>query len=129
MTTQTFTSGQILTAAQMTTLQSNAGFNLTLNAQTGTTYTTVLTDAGKFVTLNNAAAIVLTIPLNSSVAYTTGDQINLMQLGAGQVTITPTAGVTIRSSGTKLKTTAQYSVATVVKIDTDTWVAIGNLTA
>ena len=103
--------------------------NLTLNAQTGTTYTLVLSDAQKFLTLSNASAITLTVPPNSSVAFTTGDQVNLMQLGAGQVTIAAGSGVTIRSAGSKLKTNAQYAVATLVKIDTDTWVAVGNLTA
>lgn len=103
--------------------------NMTLNAQTGTTYTLVLTDAHKFVTLSNASAITMTVPPNSSVAFETGDQVNLMQLGAGQVTIAAGSGVTIRSAGSKLKTNAQYAVATLVKIDTDTWVAVGNLTA
>lgn len=103
--------------------------NMTLNAQTGTTYTLVLTDAHKFVTLSNASAITLTVPPNSSVAFETGDQVNLMQLGAGQVTITAGSGVTIRSSGSKLKTGSQYAVATLVKIDTDTWVAVGDLSA
>ena len=102
---------------------------LTLNAQTGTTYTLVLADAHKFVTLNNASAITATVPPNSSVAFQVGDQINLMQLGAGQVTIAAGAGVTIRSEGTKLKLKAQYAVATLLKIDTDTWVAVGNLSA
>jgi len=103
--------------------------NMTLNAQTGTTYTLVLTDAHKFVTLSNASAITLTVPPNSSVAFETGDQVNLMQLGAGQVTVSPGAGVTIRSAGSKLKTSAQYAVATLLKIDTDTWVAVGSLSA
>ena len=101
--------------------------NLTLNAQTGTTYTLVLTDAHKFVTLSNASAITLTVPPNSSVAFETGDQVNLMQLGAGQVTVAAGAGVTLRSAGSLVKTSAQYAVATLVKIDTDTWVLLGNL--
>ena len=101
---------------------------LTLNAQTGTTYTLVLTDSAKFVTLSNASAITLTVPTNASVAFPTGTQINIMQLGAGQVTISG-AGVTLRSAGSKLKTSAQYAVATLVKIATDEWVAIGSLSA
>lgn len=103
--------------------------NMTLNAQTGTTYTLVLADAHKFVTLSNASAITMTVPPNSSVAFETGDQVNLMQLGAGQVTIAAGSGVTIRSEGTKLKMRGQYAVATLIKIDTDTWVAVGNLVA
>jgi hypothetical protein len=125
-TRQDFTAGQILLAAE---LDAMATAMIALNAQTGTSYTTVLTDDGKLVTLDNGSAITLTIPPNGTVAYGIGTQINLMQLGAGQVTITPGAGVTIRSAGSKLKTSAQYAVATCVKIASDTWVAVGNLTA
>lgn len=123
---ETFTVGQILTAAECTNL---AIAMIALNAQTGTSYTTVLADDGKLITLDNGSAITLTIPPNGTVAYGIGTQINIMQLGAGQVTIAPGAGVTIRSAGSKLKTSAQYAVATCVKIATDTWVAVGNLTA
>ena len=102
---------------------------MTFNNQTGTSYTAVLLDAHKTVTMTNASASTLTVPPNSSVAFAIGDQINIMQLGAGQVTITAGSGVTIRSSGSKLKLTGQYSVATVVQIAADTWMAVGNLSA
>lgn len=123
---ETFTAGQVLTAAECTNL---AIAMIALNAQTGTTYTTVLADDGKLITLDNASAITLTIPPNGTIAYGIGTQLNLMQLGAGQVTIAPGAGVTIRSAGSKLKIAAQYGVATCVKVGTDTWVAVGNLAA
>lgn len=102
--------------------------NLTLNAQTGTTYTLVLTDAHKLVTLSNASAISLTVPTNASVAFDIGDQVNLLQLGAGQVTVSG-SGVTIRSEGSKLKLKGQYATATLVKIGTDEWVLLGNTAA
>jgi hypothetical protein len=124
-TRETFTAGQVLTAAECTNL---AVSMIALNAQTGTTYTAVLADDGKLVTLSNASAITFTIPTNASVAFGIGTQINIMQLGAGQVTVAG-AGVTLRSAGSKLKTSAQYAVATCCKIDTDTWVIIGNLSA
>ena len=102
---------------------------LTLNALTGTTYTLVLADAGKFVTQSNASAITTTIPPNSSVAFPIGTQVNLLQLGAGQVTVAAGAGVTIRSQGSKLKLSGQYATATCVKIATDEWVLLGNTAA
>jgi hypothetical protein len=102
---------------------------MTFNNQIGTSYTAVLLDAHKTVTMTNASASTLTVPPNSSVTFAIGDQINIMQLGAGQVTITAGSGVTIRSSGSKLKLTGQYSVATVVQIAADTWMAVGNLSA
>lgn len=125
-TRQSFTAGQVLTAAQQNAL---ATAMVALNAQTGTTYTAVLTDDGRLVTCDNAAAITFTIPPNSSVAFGIGTQINIMQLGAGQVTIAAGVGVTLRSAGSKLKTSAQYAVATCCKIATDTWVVVGNLSA
>ena len=125
-TRETFTAGHVLTAADMTAV---ATAMVAINAQTGTTYTAVLADDGKLVTCSNAAAIALTIPPNSSVAFGIGTQINIMQLGAGQVTITAGAGVTLQSAGSKLKTNGQYAVATCCKIATDTRVVIGNLAA
>ena len=125
-TRQVFTAAQVLTAAEQNAL---ATAMIAINAQTGTTYTTVLSDDGKLITCDNAASIALTIPPNSSVAYGIGTQINIMQLGAGTVTITAGAGVTLRSAGSKLKTDAQYALATCAKIATDTWVVVGNLKA
>ena len=123
-TRESFVPGQVLTANEQNAL---ATAMIAINAQTGTTYTTVLTDDGKLITADNASPIALTIPPASSVAYGIGTQINIMQLGAGQVTITAGAGVTLNSSGSKLKTKDQYSVATCAKIATDTWVVVGNL--
>ena len=90
-----------------------------INAQTGTTYTLVLTDAGKNVTLSNASAVTVTIPANSSVAYPTGTVISFTNLGAGTVTISAAGGVTL--NGTTL-TIAQYSRSSIMKTATDTWV-------
>lgn len=125
-TRETFTAGQVLTAAEMTAV---ATAMIAINAQTGTSYTAVLADDGKLITADNGSAITLTIPPNSSVAFGIGTQINIMQLGAGQVTVTAGAGVTLRSAGSKLKTSAQYAVVTCCKIATDTWVVVGNLAA
>jgi len=125
-TRESFTSGDVLLASELNNM---ATAMIALNAQTGTTYTLVLTDDGKLVTCDNASAITLTIPLNSSVAFGIGTQINIMQLGAGQVTIAGAGGVTLRSEGSKLKLKGQYAVATCAKIATDTWVIVGNLSA
>lgn len=120
MSRQTFTSGQILTAAQCTQLQ-DAIWSDDVNAQTGTTYTLLLTDAGKQVTMTNSAASVLTIPPNSSVAFVVGVRIQVIQLGAGAVTITAGSGVTAQTSYQSLAMT-RYSVVTLIKTATDTWV-------
>jgi hypothetical protein len=126
---EAFVDGDVLSASDVNS--TNEGVNdlaiAVANAQTGTSYTLALTDVAKVVKLTNASAITLTVPPNSSVAFPTGTQILLYQGGAGQVTITAGAGVTINSSGSKLKLTNQYSIAGILKLDTDEWVAFGNL--
>jgi len=97
-----------------------------LNTQT-TSYTAVLTDAGKVVEINNASANTFTIPPNSSVAFPIGTYINIAQYGAGATTITPGVGVTIRNRA-GLKLGGQYGIATLYKRSTDEWVAAGDLT-
>jgi len=96
------------------------------NRQTAS-YTLVLSDADKLVEMNVASANNLTIPLNSSVAFATGTQILLAQYGAGQTTLVPTSGVTIRSNASKVKLNAQYSGATLIKIDTNEWYLFGDI--
>jgi len=101
-----------------------------VNAQTGTTYTPVLTDAKQMVTLNNASAITVTIPPNSSVAYTAGSKIDFIQKGAGQVSFAQGSGVTIRSVGataTAPKLRVQYSAATCWYEGSDIWYIVGDI--
>ena len=98
---------------------------ITTNEQTGTSYTLVLSDSAKLIELNNAAAITLTVPTNASVAFPVGTKIDLLQTGAGQVTVGG-AGVTINATP-GLKLSGQWSSASLVKRATDTWVLIGNL--
>ena len=101
-----------------------------VNAQTGTTYTTVLTDAKQMVTLSNASAITVTLPPNSSVAYAAGSKIDFIQKGAGQVTFAQGAGVTIRSTGstaTAPKLRTQYSAATAWYEGSDVWYIVGDI--
>lgn len=90
-------------------------------------YTLVLGDAGKAVEFNSANAVTLTVPPNSAVAFPIGTVIELFTLGAGQVTIAPGSGVTLRS-GNGLKLRVQYSVAALRKRATDEWVVAGDLT-
>ena len=100
-----------------------------LNTQTGTTYTLVLGDRGKTITLDNAASITLTVPPNASVALPVGTVISLAQLGAGQVSVAEGAAVTIRSIDSDKKLSAQYAMAALTKILSDTWLLAGSLSA
>lgn len=128
-TTADLTTAQTLTNKTLTSPLVNLG----INTQTGTTYTPVLGDNGKIVTLNNASAISVTIPTNASVTYPVGAQINFAWItGAGQPTITAAtpATTTILSTGatsTGPKLRVANSVASCVKLATDTWIVMGDI--
>lgn len=117
-----------VSTATQTALDTKTNKLITTNRQTAS-YTLVLSDADKLVEMNVGSANNLTIPLNSSVAFSTGTQILLAQYGAGQTTIVATSGVTVRSNGGKLKLNVQYSGATLIKIGTDEWYLFGDIVA
>lgn len=123
------TNGQVLTADSTTSVglswQTPVTLTLTLNAQTGTTYTVVSSDANKLVTLNNASAITVTLPNG---VFTVGQQMSFLQLGAGQVTFQGDGTSTIVSNP-GVKTRAQYSIATAICIATNTFLLTGDITA
>lgn len=100
---------------------------LQLNTQTDS-YTLVIGDSGKYVRMNKATANNLTVPPNSSVAFATGSQVHVRQVGAGQTTIVAGSGVTITTPET-LKLRKQHAAATLVKVDTDGWELMGDLEA
>jgi hypothetical protein len=123
------TNNQVLTADSAATLgvkwATPTDSPLTLNAQTGTTYTAVASDVNKLVTLSNASAITVTIPNG---VFTVGQQIGFLQLGAGQVTFQGDGTSTIVSNP-GVKTRAQYSIATIVCIASNTFLLTGDITA
>lgn len=98
------------------------------NTQTDS-YTLVLSDAGKMITMNKASANNLTIPPNADVAFPLNTRIDIIQYGAGQTSLVAGSGVTIRSSGSKLKLSAQYAGASLWKKGTNEWILIGDLSA
>jgi hypothetical protein len=93
-----------------------------------TSYTLVLGDAYELIEMEVSSANTLTIPTNASVPFPLGTQILVSQLGTGQTTITPAVGVTIRSSGGKTKTAAQYSMCILIKRGTNEWYLSGDIT-
>jgi hypothetical protein len=103
----------------------NAVWHTTLNAQTGTTYTLVLSDDGKIITMDNSSANTITVP--ESVNFPIGTQVTIIQIGTGQTTIDPeNVNVNLRST-TTLKLRSQYSSASLIKISSTDWVVIGDM--
>jgi hypothetical protein len=100
---------------------------LQINAQTGTTYTFVIGDAGKLVTSSNGSAQTVTVPPNSGVAFVVGTQIIVQNIGSANATLAQGTGVTIQSKDSNKEIDGQYAAATLIKTATDTWSLIGAL--
>ena len=97
MARQTFTAAQVLTAAQMTSLQSN-DYNQTVSTKTAS-YTLVAADAGTKVVMN-AGATNTTITVNTSL-FTAGDNLTILNISTSG-TCTITAGTaTVASNSSK----------------------------
>lgn len=115
-----------VSTATQTALDLKSDKEISINTQTGS-YTLVIGDSGKLIRMNVASSNNLTVPPNGSVAFPIGTQLILTQLGAGQTTVVAGSGVTINSSGGKLKLTGQYSAASLIKTGTDTWLLAGDI--
>lgn len=99
---------------------------LSINNQTGTSYTILLSDENTDVILTNASPIALHVPLNSSLAFPIGGAIYLHQGGAGQVTVTPVGGVTVNFA-TSLTSRKIGAFLGLLKEDTNTWLVYGDM--
>lgn len=118
-------SAKPVSTAQAAAIDS-ATTTLGLNAQTGTAYTLVLSDAGKRVSMSNSAANVVTVPLNSTVSYPVGTMIFISQDGTGATSIAAAGGVTINTSlGLKIGT--RYMMVSLIKTGADIWLAVGTV--
>ena len=105
MAKQTFTTGQVLTAAQMTSLQQTAMLGGAASAKTAS-YTLVAADAGTAISMSNASATTITV--NTSL-FAAGDTVQITNLGVGVCTIT--AGTATVNSSASLAL-AQYESGT-----------------
>jgi hypothetical protein len=100
----------------------------TISQKTASYTLSSLTERDIIVEISNGSATTLTIPTNANVAYPVGTTIDIIQTGAGQITIAGQGGVTVNATpGLKLRT--QWSSATLLKRATDTWLVFGDLTA
>ena len=122
---QTGNSGKYLKTNGTTASWDNV--DITVSTATGTTYSLASTDVNKLVQLNNANPVTVTVPAST---FTAGQQVNIQQIGAGQVTVQGDGTTTLTStgaSGPAPKTRAQYSAATVVCVSSNNFTVIGDL--
>lgn len=100
---------------------------MSASAQAGTSYTLAIGDAGTAIEFTSASAVTVTVPPNSSAAFSVGTVIELLQYGSGTLTVAAGAGVTIRSANNLLSARTQYSSLSLRKRATDEWVLAGDL--
>lgn len=117
-TAETTTGTDTVRAVTPAGVQATRGLYVGVNAQTGTTYTPVLADQGKLVTLNNAASITVSLPQDSAVAFPVGSWIDFLVIGAGSATFAAGTGATV--NGASL-TGSQWRRAVAIKRAANTW--------
>lgn len=111
------------------TLVNSATMEFAANQSNTVSFTLALSDAGKFINANHATVpIVITVPPNSSVAFPDATEIHVRWSGVAAVSIAAGAGVTIQCPVSQsLNLRERYAVATLKKVDTDTWALFGML--
>ena len=129
-----FTTGSVLTAAQMNDLAGTVNYlgAVTTRAVTGTTDTLLLADINNYlITYSSTSAVAITIPTNASAAIPVGSVINLIKIGAsGTITIQGAGGVTVASAAASSSAptiTTAYSAASCIKVATDSWYVVGKI--
>jgi peptidyl-tRNA hydrolase len=105
MAKQTFTTGQVLTAAQMTSLQQTAMLGGAASAKTAS-YTLVAADAGTAISMSSASATTITV---NTALFAAGDTVQITNLGVGVCTITAGTATVNTSASLAL---AQYESGT-----------------
>jgi hypothetical protein len=98
-------------------IQKTAGYTLS-----------VLSERDSLIEVSSATGVTVTIPTNATTAFPIGSSIDILQTGAGQVTIAGAVGVTVNATP-GLKPRTQWSSATLMKRATDSWIVVGDLTA
>jgi len=90
--------------------------------------TIALEDSGKHFRSTTAGNITLSIPTNATVAFPTGTAISIVEQAAGNILVNAISGVTLYHAGNSTagnRVLSTYGVATLMKVDTDTWFISG----
>ena len=124
--TTTSISGLTLIAPTMT-------YTVSTGYTGGSSYTPILSDTNGIIIVNNAANVSITIPTNASVPFPTGSQLNIVWLSnTGQPSISAvnsgtTSIYSTGATGIIPKLRAVNTMATAIKLGTDTWIVVGDI--
>ena len=93
------------------------------------TYTITLEDAGRTIIANSDTLNEVVVPANSTTPFVIGQRLDIIRYGVGLTSIAGANGVTIQSKNSNKKIAARYSGATLIKIEENTWILVGDLIA
>ena len=88
---------------------------------------TLGTHEGSFIYSDNGAAVTANILPNSTQAFPVGTEVDIIQAGGGQVTVTPGIGVNLNGANTAIPITAQWGGVTLKQITADNWIIVGKI--
>jgi hypothetical protein len=114
--TGAITGNQDITGKRPIVSDSTPNFDLTLGIHEGT-----------FIYSDSALAVTVNIMANATQAFPVGTEIDLIQAGAGVVTITPAIGVNLNGANTAIPITAQWGGVTLKQITIDNWIIVGKI--
>jgi len=128
MPRKTFTAGDVLAAADVNTFLSN---EITLTSSTATTYTVLTAD--RYKTLLFSAGSAVTVTIGTATAFQAGERVDILQDGAGTVTVTRDGTATTISgrgtAGTAYTIGQRFDAVSVVCVAANSYRIIGNATA
>ena len=121
---------QVLAAGMRTTVTGGGGASFAAVVTESTTARTLATtDAGAYIRHTNASASTVTVAPQASQTWLANTEIHIRRAGAGNLTLTPGAGVTLNApSGGTLVMTDKMSV-TLKRAASDVWDVIGQTVA
>jgi len=128
MPRKTFTAGEVLAAADVNLYLSN---EVTLTMSTATAYTVLTSDRYKILEFDSSSNSTVTI--GTATAFQAGERVDILQDGAGTVTITRDGTVVSLAgrgtAGTAYRIGQRYDAVSVVCVGTNAYRIIGNATA
>ena len=128
MPRKTFTAGEVLAAADVNLYLSN---EVTLTASTAASYTVLTSDRYKILEFDSASNT--TVSIGTATAFIAGERVDILQDGAGTVTITRDGTVVSLAgrgtAGTAYRIGQRYDAVSVVCVGTNSYRIIGNATA
>ncbi len=91
-------------------------------------YTLAAADNSRVITVDSSSATTITVPANLTTAIPVGYSVDIIQLGTGSTTISPeSVSVSVKSKNNVMSLDGQFSKATLIKLDTNTWSLSGDI--